>query len=131
MLSDPLGDLLSRIRNGFRAGKAEVHVPASRLQAGVLDVLRREGYIESWKQIRIREGIDQFVVTLRYHEGLPAIRQIERVSRPGRRVYRGVREIGWVYNGLGTYILSTSQGIMSDYQSRKRRLGGEILCRVF
>ena len=131
MLSDPLGDLFSRIRNGFRAGKTEVRAPASRLQAGVLDVLRREGYIEGWKPIRIREGIDQFVITLRYHEGQPAIRQIERVSRPGRRVYRGVREIGWVYNGLGTYILSTSQGIMSDYQSRKRRLGGEILCRVF
>ena len=126
-LSDPLGDMLTRIRNGQKAGKATIVSPASKLRAGVLDVLKREGYIRGYQQ----SGAIELKIELKYHEGHPAIREISRVSRPGRRVYSKVAELPRVYNGLGISILSTPRGVMSDNEARAANVGGEILCRVF
>jgi len=126
-LSDPLGDMLTRIRNGQKAGKATIVSPASKLRAGVLDVLKREGYIRGYQQ----SGAIELKIELKYHEGHPAIREISRVSRPGRRVYSRVAEIPRVYNSLGISILSTPRGVMSDNEARAANVGGEILCRVF
>ena len=126
-LSDPLGDMLTRIRNGQKAGKATIVSPASKLRAGVLDVLKREGYIRGYQQ----SGAIELMIELKYHEGHPAIREISRVSRPGRRVYSKVAEIPRVYNSLGISILSTPRGVMSDNEARAANVGGEILCRVF
>jgi len=126
-LSDPLGDMLTRIRNGQKAGKATIVSPASKLRAGVLDVLKREGYIRGYQQ----SGAIELKIELKYHEGHPAIREISRVSRPGRRVYSKVAEIPRVYNSLGISILSTPRGVMSDNEARAANVGGEILCRVF
>ena len=126
-LSDPLGDMLTRIRNGQKAGKATIVSPASKLRAGVLDVLKREGYIRGYQQ----SGAIELKIELKYHEGHPAIREISRVSRPGRRVYSKVAELPRVYNGLGISILSTPRGVMSDNEARAANVGGEVLCRVF
>ena len=126
-LSDPLGDMLTRIRNGQKAGKATIVSPASKLRAGVLDALKREGYIRGYQQ----SGAIELKIELKYHEGHPAIREISRVSRPGRRVYSKVAEIPRVYNSLGISILSTPRGVMSDNEARAANVGGEILCRVF
>ena len=126
-LSDPLGDMLTRIRNGQKAGKATIVSPASKLRAGVLDVLKREGYIRGYQQ----SGAIELKIELKYHEGHPAIREISRVSRPGRRVYSKVAELPRVYNNLGISILSTPRGVMSDNEARAANVGGEILCRVF
>ena len=126
-LSDPLGDMLTRIRNGQKAGKATIVSPASKLRAGVLDVLKREGYIRGYQQ----SGAIELKIELKYHEGHPAIREISRVSRPGRRVYSKVAEIPRVYNSLGISILSTPRGVMSDTEARAANVGGEVLCRVF
>ena len=126
-LSDPLGDMLTRIRNGQKAGKATIVSPASKLRAGVLDVLKREGYIRGYQQ----SGAIELKIELKDHEGHPAIREISRVSRPGRRVYSKVAELPRVYNSLGISILSTPRGVMSDNEARAANVGGEILCRVF
>jgi small subunit ribosomal protein S8 len=126
-LSDPLGDMLTRIRNGQKAGKATIVSPASKLRASVLDVLKREGYIRGYQQ----SGAIELKIELKYHEGHPAIREISRVSRPGRRVYSKVAELPRVYNSLGISILSTPRGVMSDNEARAANVGGEILCRVF
>ena len=126
-LSDPLGDMLTRIRNGQKAGKATIVSPASKLRAGVLDVLKREGYIRGYQQ----SGAIELKIERKYHEGHPAIREISRVSRPGRRVYSKVAELPRVYNSLGISILSTPRGVMSDNEARAANVGGEILCRVF
>ena len=126
-LSDPLGDMLTRIRNGQKAGKATIVSPASKLRAGVLDVLKREGYIRGYQQ----SGAIELKIELKYHEGHPAIREISRVSRPGRRVYSKVAELPRVYNSLGISIRSTPRGVMSDNEARAANVGGEILCRVF
>jgi small subunit ribosomal protein S8 len=126
-LSDPLGDMLTRIRNGQKAGKATIVSPASKLRAGVLDVLKREGYIRGYQQ----SGAIELKIELKYHEGHPAIREISRVSRPGRRVYSKVAELPRVYNSLGISILSTPRGVMSDNEARAANVGGEVLCRVF
>ena len=126
-LSDPLGDMLTRIRNGQKAGKATIVSPASKLRAGVLDVLKREGYIRGYQQ----SGAIELKIELKYHEGHPVIREISRVSRPGRRVYSKVAELPRVYNSLGISILSTPRGVMSDNEARAANVGGEILCRVF
>jgi len=119
--------MLTRIRNGQKAGKATIVSPASKLRAGVLDVLKREGYIRGYQQ----SGAIELKIELKYHEGHPAIREISRVSRPGRRVYSKVAEIPRVYNSLGISILSTPRGVMSDNEARAANVGGEILCRVF
>ena len=126
-LSDPLGDMLTRIRNGQKAGKATIVSPASKLRASVHDVLIREGYIRGYQQ----SGEIELKIELKYHEGHPVIREISRVSRPGRRVYSKVAELPRVYNGLGISILSTPRGVMSDNEARVANVGGELICRVF
>ncbi|MFE0754724.1 30S ribosomal protein S8 [Inquilinus sp. NPDC058860] len=130
-LSDPLGDLLTRIRNGQRAGKAVIETPASKLRANVLDVLKREGYIRGYETHEVSTGIAAIKVELKYAEGQPAIKRIDRVSKPGRRVYSGIKDLPKVYNGLGISILSTPRGVMSDVEARAANVGGEILARVF
>lgn len=128
-LSDPLGDMLTRIRNGQRARKHEVTSPASKLRANVLEVLRREGYIRGYR--RGDEGLPELSIELKYHNGSPVIRELRRVSKPGRRVYSGVEDLPQIYNGLGIAILSTPRGVMSDAEAREAHVGGEILCMVF
>lgn len=130
-LSDPLGDLLTRIRNAQRQGIDTITSPASRLRANVLDVLKREGYIRDFAVAELRPGISEIRIELKYHEGTPVIRKIARVSKPGRRVYSRIADLHRVYNGLGISILSTPRGVMSDAEARAANVGGEILCRVF
>lgn len=130
-MSDPLGDMLTRIRNAQRSRDSKVRAPASRLRSNVLDVLKREGYIRSFHQIEIRPGLSELEIELKYAEGEPAIREIKRVSTPGRRVYSKIKELPRYYNGLGISILSTPRGVMSDNEARVANVGGEVLCRVF
>jgi small subunit ribosomal protein S8 len=130
-LSDPLGDMLTRIRNAQRAKQTRVIAPASSLRANVLDVLKREGYIRSWKIEDVRPGVRQLEIELKYSEGEPAIKEISRVSKPGRRVYSKIKDLPKHYNGLGISILSTPRGVMSDTEARAANVGGEVLCRVF
>ena len=130
-LSDPLGDLLTRIRNAQRQGIDTITSPASRLRANVLDVLKREGYIRDFAVAETRPGISEIRIELKYHEGTPVIRKIARVSKPGRRVYSGIADLQRVYNGLGISILSTPRGVMSDNEARVANVGGEVLCQVF
>lgn len=130
-LSDPLGDMLTRIRNGHRARKARVTSPASRLRADVLEVLKREGFIRAYRAEEVRPGISVLDIELKYSEGEPAIKEIMRVSKPGRRVYSKIKELPKFYNGLGISILSTPRGVMSDNEARAANVGGEVLCRVF
>jgi small subunit ribosomal protein S8 len=130
-LSDPVGDMLTRIRNGQKAGKATILSPASKARASVLEVLKREGYIRGYEQADGESGGVELRIELKYHEGHPVIREISRVSRPGRRVYSKVTEIPRVFNGLGISILSTPRGVMSDNEARAANVGGEVICRVF
>jgi small subunit ribosomal protein S8 len=130
-MSDPLGDLLTRIRNGQRANKAKIAAPGSRLHCNVLEVLKREGYIRAYEMQETRPGIRQIAIELKYNEGEPVIQEISRVSRPGRRVYSKIKELPRVYNGLGITILSTPQGVLSDAEARAANVGGEVLCRIF
>jgi small subunit ribosomal protein S8 len=130
-LSDPLGDMLTRIRNGQRASKGAIRSPASRLRRSVLEVLRREGYIRGFETVQLDGGKAELAIELKYHNGEPVIRELRRVSTPGRRVYAGVKELPSVYNGLGIAILSTPRGVLSDAEAREMRVGGEVLCTVF
>ena len=130
-LSDPLGDLVTRIRNGQRAGKNTIVSPASKLRTNVLEVLKREGYIRGYSAGMVRTGVETLTVELKYHDGQPVIRRIDRVSTPGRRVYSKIKDLPRVYNGLGISILSTPRGVMSDAEARAANVGGEVLCRVF
>ena len=130
-MSDPLGDMLTRIRNGQRIGKSVVRAPASRLRSNVLEVLKREGYIRGFSLNDAQTGLPELQIELKYNEGLPVIQDISRVSRPGRRVYSKIKELPRYYNGLGITILSTPRGVMSDQEARAANVGGEILCRVF
>jgi small subunit ribosomal protein S8 len=130
-MTDPLGDMLTRIRNGQRARKNTISSPASKLRNGVLDVLKREGYIRGYSQQELRPGISEISIELKYHEGDPVIREIKRVSTPGRRVYSGIKDLTRVYNGLGIAILSTPRGVLSDSEAREGNVGGEVLCQVF
>ena len=130
-MTDPLGDMLTRIRNGQRARKSKVTSPASRLRTNVLEVLKREGFIRGFSQHEVRRGISEIEIELKYHEGDPVIREISRVSKPGRRVYSGIRDLPRVYDGLGISILSTPRGVLSDAEARDQNVGGEVLCRVF
>ncbi len=130
-MTDPLGDMLTRIRNGQRARKSKVTSPASRLRTNVLEVLKREGFIRGFSQHEVRRGISEIEIELKYHEGDPVIRVISRVSKPGRRVYSGIRDLPRVYDGLGISILSTPRGVLSDAEARDQNVGGEVLCRVF
>ena len=130
-MSDPLGDMLTRIRNGQHARKSVVSSPASRFRSNVLEVLKREGYIRNYSSVDVRPGIKELQIELKYHEGEPVISEIKRVSRPGRRVYFGIRDLPRVYNGLGIAILSTPRGVLSDNEARTAKVGGEVLCHVF
>ena len=130
-MSDPLGDMLTRIRNGQHARKASIVSPASNQRATVLDVLKREGFIRGYEREEVRKGIGQIRIELKYHQGEPAIREIRRVSKPGRRVYSGIGDLGKVYGGLGIAILSTPRGVMSDHEARAANVGGEVICEVF
>lgn len=130
-MTDPLGDMLTRIRNGQRAGKTKVTSPASKLRANVLEVLKREGFIRDFSEREVRTGISEIEIELKYHEGDPVIREISRVSTPGRRVYSGIKKLPRVYDGLGISILSTPRGVLSDSEARDQNVGGEILCKVF
>lgn len=130
-MSDPLGDMLTRIRNGQHARKSVVNTPASRLRSNVLDVLKREGFIRGYEQDDIRTGVSEIKIELKYFEGEPVIKEIKRVSRPGRRVYSKIKDLPRVYNGLGIAILSTPRGVMSDNEARAANVGGEVLCQIF
>ena len=131
MMTDAIGDMLTRIRNVQRARKAEVNSPASKLRARLLDVLQREGYIRGYSSFEMDSGKPELQIELKYYEGEPVIREISRVSRPGRRVYSSIKDLPAIYNGLGISILSTPQGVMSDSEARLANVGGEVLCRVF
>ena len=130
-LTDPLGDMLTRIRNGQQARKDSVVSPASKLRVRVLDVLQREGYIRGWFEEELRKGVKELRVELKYDNGKPVIKEIKRVSTPGRRVYSKIRELPRHFNGLGISILSTPRGIMSDAEARAANVGGEVICKVF
>jgi small subunit ribosomal protein S8 len=130
-MTDPVGDMLTRIRNGQRVGKSSVVSPASKLRTGVLDVLQREGYIRGYNVSEIRKGISEISIELKYFEGEGVIKQIDRVSTPGRRVYSKIKDLPKVYNGLGIAVLSTPRGVLSDQEAREQNVGGEILCKVF
>ena len=130
-MSDPVADLLTRIRNGQRAGKDAVTTPGSRMRENVLGVLEREGYIRGFEKSNIRDGIDEIRIELKYYDGRPVIREINRVSRPGCRIYSKIKDLPKVYDGLGISILSTPQGVLSDAEAREANVGGEILCSVF
>jgi small subunit ribosomal protein S8 len=130
-MSDPLGDMLTRIRNAQMRKTAKVSTPGSRLRQNVLDVLKSEGYIRGYSTVDFTNGRSEFEIELKYFDGQPVIREIERVSRPGRRVYASVKNIPRVQNGLGVSIISTPKGVMSDAEARDQNVGGEVLCRVF
>ena len=130
-MSDPLGDMLSRIRNAQRAHKPVVRSPASKIRANVLEVLQREGYIRGYSREDVRPGVAELSIELKYVEGEPVIREISRVSTPGRRIYSRISDLPRIYNGLGIAILSTPRGVMSDNEARVAKVGGEVLCRVF
>lgn len=130
-MTDPLGDMLTRIRNGQRARKTSVTAPASSFRANVLDVLKREGFIRDFSQYEVRPGIREIKIELKYNDGEPVIREISRVSKPGRRVYFKIKDLPRVYNGLGVSILSTPRGVISDAEAREANVGGEVLCKVF
>ena len=130
-MSDPLGDMLTRIRNGQRSRTGSVVSPASNLRSNVLDVLKREGYIRDFSQAQIDDGFPELKIELKYYEGEPVIQQISRISTPGRRVYSKVKDLPRVCGGLGIAILSTPRGVMSDSEARAANVGGEILCEVW
>jgi small subunit ribosomal protein S8 len=131
MMNDPLGDMLTRIRNAQMRGKSTVSTPASKLRAWVLDVLASEGYIRGYERVATDNGQGDIVISLKYFEGTPVIREVKRVSKPGRRVYMSVKEIPVVRNGLGISIVSTPKGVMTDANARAANVGGEVLCTVF
>ncbi len=131
MMNDPLGDMLTRIRNAQMRGKSTVRTPASKLRAWVLDVLKNEGYIRGYEEVTTEAGHKELEIGLKYHDGSPVIRELSRVSKPGRRVYAGSKEIPQVRQGLGVSIVSTPKGVMSDAAARTANVGGEVLCTVF
>ncbi len=130
-VNDPLGDMLTRIRNAQMRGKSTVRTPASKLRAWVLDVLADEGYIRGYEPMTGAKGHPELEISLKYHSGTPVIREIRRVSTPGRRVYVAAKDVPSVRQGLGVSIVSTSKGVMSDVSARTANVGGEVLCTVF
>ena len=132
-MSDPLGDMLTRIRNGQHVRKTSVRCPASKLRGNVLNVLRDEGYIRGWRRLEEdqQETKPFLEIELKYQGGDPVIQEISRVSKPGRRVYSSIKDLPRIYSGLGISILSTPRGVMSDTEARAANVGGEVLCRVF
>jgi len=130
-INDPLGDMLTRIRNAQMRNKNKVSTPTSKLRERVLDVLAEEGYIRGYARVDYETGKSEFEIELKYFDGEPVIKDIKRVSTPGRRVYSSVKDLPTVANGLGVAILSTPKGVMSDSRARNENVGGEILCNVF
>src|SRR5690606_29237607 len=129
-MSDPLGDMLTRIRHAVGRRKSTVTTPASTLRVRVLDVLKNEGYIRGYSVTDHDNGKSEIEIELKYHDGGPVIREISRISKPGRRVYVSVKSIPSVANGLGIAILSTPKGVMADHEAREQNVGGEVLCQV-
>ena len=129
-MTDPLGDMLTRIRNGQRAHLQSIMSPASNLRVNVLDVLKREGYIRDYERTESEAGKPAIRIELKYYEGEPVIQTIKRVSRPGRRVFSSIRDLPRISNGLGISILSTPKGVLSDSEARSEHVGGEVLCNV-
>ena len=129
--ADPIGDMITRIRNAQLRALNNVTIPSSKFRAKVLDVLKSEGYISNYKALSDHKNKESFLVDLKYNNGLPVIKEIKRVSRPGRRIYAKADSIARIQNGLGLAIVSTSKGIMSDTDARTKNIGGEIICRVF
>ena len=130
-MNDPIGDMLTRIRNAQMRGKSTVLTPASKLRAWVLDVLADEGYIRGYEKTSSTDGHGAIEISLKYFDGVPVIKELKRISKPGRRVYLGVKDIPQVRQGLGVSIVSTPQGIMSDANARAKNVGGEVICTVF
>ncbi len=130
-MNDPLGDMLTRIRNAQLRGKSTVKTPASKLRGWVLDVLANEGYIRGYEPSTGTDGHPELEISLKYFDGVGVIKELKRVSTPGRRVYSGVKDIPSVRQGLGVAIVSTPQGVMSDAQARAANIGGEVLCTIF
>ena len=130
-MSDTLGDMLTRIRNGQTTNKKVVDAPASRFRKNVLEVLKREGFIRNFEEKEMRPGINFFEIELKYYNGKPVISEIKRVSKPGRRVYSSIKNLKKTYNGLGISILSTPRGVMSDNEAREANVGGEVLCTIY
>jgi small subunit ribosomal protein S8 len=130
-MNDPLGDMLTRIRNAQLRRRPKVVTPASNLRAHVLDVLAEEGYIRGYARVDHKNGLSELEIELKYSNGQPAIRQIKRISKPGRRVYSQLKDLPTVANGLGVAILSTPKGVMSDARAREANVGGEVICSIF
>ena len=130
-MNDPIGDMLTRIRNAQLRGRSTVMTPGSKLRARVLDVLSDEGYIRGYEKMTGNDGHPAIEISLKYFDGTPVIREVKRVSKPGRRVYLGIKDIPQVRQGLGVSIVSTSQGVMSDSAARIANVGGEVICTVF
>ena len=128
---DPIGDMITRIRNAQLRLLSNVKIPSSKFRAKILDVLKQEGYISNYKLLSETNNKSSFVVDLKYHNGMPVIKEIKRISKPGRRIYAKADSISKIKNGLGVAIVSTSIGIMSDSDARMKNVGGEIICRVF
>ena len=128
---DPIGDMITRIRNAQLRALDNVTIPRSKFRARILDILKQEGYISNYKLLAISKNKESLLVDLKYHNGLPVIKEIKRVSKPGRRIYAKADSIAKIQNGLGLAIVSTSMGIMSDNDARTKNIGGEIICRVF
>tara|TARA_Y100000590_G_scaffold459512_1_gene616786 strand:- start:569 stop:967 length:399 start_codon:yes stop_codon:yes gene_type:complete len=128
---DPIGDMITRIRNAQMRSLNSVKIPISKFRAKILDVLKKEGYISDYKIVKDSNSIGIISVDLKYNNGLPVIKQINRVSKPGRRVYAKASSIPKIQNGLGVTIVSTSKGIMSDNDARNQKIGGEIICKIF
>lgn len=129
--SDPIGDMVTRIRNGQKARLETILCPDSKLRRALLDVLKREGYIRGYTSATEKAGISVLTIELKYDAGQGVIQMIERVSKPGRRVYSGSKSLPKIYNGLGITVVSTPQGVMADHEARAQNVGGEVLCQVF
>ena len=130
-MTDPLGDMLTRIRNAQMRRMTKVSTPSSSLRQHVLDVLKTEGYIRGYTAVDFENGRAEIEIELKYYDGEPVIREIERISKPGRRVYASVKNLPRVNNGLGISILSTPKGVMADHEAREQNVGGEVLCQIF
>ena len=130
-MNDPIGDMLTRIRNASMRGKSTVKTPASKLRAWVLDVMADEGYIRGYESGKDERGHPEIEISLKYYEGAPVIRELKRISKPGRRVYVGASDLPSVRQGLGVSIVSTPKGVMTDASARSQNVGGEVLCTVF
>ena len=130
-MNDPLGDMISRIKNAQMRNKPKVSSPGSRLRVSVLDVLKSEGYIRGYSTVEHKDGRSEVEIELKYFDGEPVIRDIARVSKPGRRVYASVKALPRIHNGLGVAIVSTPKGVMADHSARDANVGGEVLCTVF